>query len=160
MFVCVCAHEMFECEAQRWLMDFYDCTYLLTNAVKRHHLHFLRRIVVDHYCCMHRYCMHRCCRFHRGWAMLHFLANLQLLAVVEWLAHHNLRLGALRNEVIDDRILAWLGNVANADSHLDIANNDCMIFLVERFRWHHRCIELERPGRKREKIKITHRISN
>lgn len=62
-------------------------------------------------------------------------------------SHNYRQLGAPHIEVIGDRTQAQPDNVANEDSHLGIANNDCMIFLMEHCRLHRHCKELAKEKR-------------
>lgn len=74
--------------------DFYDWTYLMINAVQRHHIHFLRIVVDDDHV------IHRC--HSRGRPTVHFPVNQAIVSLV----HHNLLLEGQHIEVIADQIQA------------------------------------------------------
>lgn len=81
------------------------------------------------------------------------MINLPIVLVVHYCQHqpivlqqalvlqeyHNLRLVAQHILVIFGQIQAQLDNVVTLDNLLDIANIDCKIYQVERYRLHHHC---------------------
>lgn len=112
---------------------YYDWTCLVIDAVRCRHLRLLGVVDDDLVEIQHCRCL--------GLEYFHCL-GIRLPVEFVWSERHILLLVAPHIAMICDRRQASLGNAANGDILLDIANSDYMIFLMEHCRWRHHYTKL------------------